>query len=123
MEQKELLDKKEVAAPTPAQTGEEATLFLKEDRKVHQVKVKQISYIESYGSYVKVHVGDNTIITLDRLTNFEERLKAHQFIRIHKSYLVPVDRIELIEGNEMLVSGKRLPIGAVYRHNVNDLFK
>ena len=124
MEQKRLLDGKAPdSAPAVSAPAEEPTLFLKEDRKVHQVKVKEIDYLESYGSYVKVHVSGNTIITLDRLTNFEQKLKPHQFIRVHKSYLIPIDRIELIEGNELVVSGKRLPIGAVYRHNVNDLFK
>ena len=124
MEQKQLLNKKvPVEAPLSSPQPEEATLFLKEDRKVHQVKVREIDYLESYGSYVKVHVQGSTIITLERLANFEEKLRTQQFIRIHKSYLVPIDRIELIEGNELVVSGKRLPIGAVYRHNVNDLFK
>lgn len=124
LEQKQLLiGQAHAELPRGEVKTEEATLFLKEDRKVHQVRVKEIDYLESYGSYVKVHVSGSTIITLDRLTNFEAKLKSHQFIRIHKSYLVPVDRIELIEGNELVVSGKRLPIGAVYRHNVNDLLK
>ena len=124
MEQKQLLDRKvPVTEPVARPKSEGATLFLKEDRKVHQVRVEEIDYMESYGSYVKVHIAESTIITLDRLTNFEEKLREHRFIRIHKSYLVPVDRIELIEGNELVVSGKRLPIGAVYRHNVNDLLK
>ena len=124
MEQKQLLARKVPATePVARPKSEGATLFLKEDRKVHQVRVEEIDYMESYGSYVKVHIAESTIITLDRLTNFEEKLREHRFIRIHKSYLVPVDRIELIEGNELVVSGKRLPIGAVYRHNVNDLLK
>ena len=99
------------------------TLFIKGDKKVHQVKVSDIIYLESYGSYVKVHLRDEVIITLERLTNYETRLSTQGFIRIHKSYLVPVNKITVIEGNEMLVGEQRLPIGAVYRHNVNDLFK
>jgi len=124
IEQKQLMEKPTAVSTQETVTkNEDPTLFLKEDRKVHQVKVKDIDYLESYGSYVKVHVAGQTIITLERLSNFEEKLKVHHFIRVHKSYLVPVDRIELIEGNELIVSGKKLPIGAVYRHNVNDLFK
>lgn len=125
-DQKSLLDaqSKPITAPvvtTANQVSE--TLFIKGDKKVHQVKVDAILYLESYGSYVKVHLQDEMIITLERLTNYETKLAEHGFIRIHKSYLVPVSKIVVIEGNEMVVGEQRLPIGAVYRHNVNDLFK
>lgn len=124
-EQKQLLDaqKEPKAQPTTAAPSAPETLFIKGDKKVHQVRVEDINYLESYGSYVKVHLEEETIITLERLTNYETRLADHGFIRIHKSYLVPVSRIAVIEGNELEVAGQRLPIGAVYRHNVNDLFK
>lgn len=124
-EQKKLLDGQSVpvAQPVAASVSQPKTLFIKGDKKVHQVKVIDILYIESYGSYVKVHLADEMIITLERLANYESKLADQGFIRIHKSYLVPVSKIEVIEGNETLVGGQRLPIGAVYRHNVNDLFK
>ncbi len=124
-EQKKLLDGQTapVAQPVTASVSQPQTLFIKGDKKVHQVKVSDILYVESYGSYVKVHLADEMIITLERLANYESKLADKGFIRIHKSYLVPVAKIEVIEGNEMVVVGQRLPIGAVYRHNVNDLFK
>jgi DNA-binding LytR/AlgR family response regulator len=105
---------------TPAS---EERLFIKGDKKIHQVGLSDIIYLESYGSYVKVHLEHETIITLERLTNYETKLVGKGFIRIHKSYLVPVQRILVIEGNELTIGGKKLPIGAVYRHNVNELFK
>ena len=124
MEQKQLLQKSARPAwQEESQNKEDSSLFLKEDRKIHQVKVEDIIYLESYGSYVKVHTRETTIITFERLTHFEEKLKTRGFIRIHKSYLVPVKRIELIEGNELMVDGTKLPIGAVYRHNVKALFE
>lgn len=105
------------------ETPQAETLFVKGDKKVHQVRVSEIRYMESYGSYVKVHLADEMIITLERLINYETNLGDQGFIRIHKSYLVPISKIEVIEGNEVVVGGQRLPVGAVYRHNVNDLFK
>jgi DNA-binding LytR/AlgR family response regulator len=124
-EQKKLLDGQTtpVVQSTGTSASQSETLFIKGDKKVHQVKVSEIRYMESYGSYVKVHLADEMIITLERLTNYETSLMDRGFIRIHKSYLVPVSKIEVIEGNEMVVGGQRLPVGAVYRHNVNDLFK
>lgn len=124
-DQKNLLDgqSKPVPPAVAPLVSQPETLFIKGDKKVHQIRVDEILYMESYGSYVKVHLIDETIITLERLTNYESRLAEQGFIRIHKSYLVPVSKIEVIEGNEMIAGGQRLPIGAVYRHNVNDLFK
>ncbi len=104
-------------------SSEAKTLFIKGDKKVHQVRINEIQYLESYGSYVKVHLKNELIITLERLANYETKMKDEGFIRIHKSYLIPKDKIEVIEGNELLIGNARLPIGAVYRHNVNDLFK
>lgn len=124
-EQKKLLDgqSKPVAQPVITSVPERETLFIKGDKKVHQISVSDILYMESYGSYVKVHLPAELIITLERLVNYESKLADQGFIRIHKSYLVPIKKIEVIEGNELVVAGQRLPIGAVYRHNVNDLFK
>ncbi|MCE7993661.1 MAG: response regulator transcription factor [Roseivirga sp.] len=124
-DQKSLMDRqsKPVIQTVGTPTSQPETLFIKGDRKVHQIRVDEILYMESYGSYVKVHLANEMIITLERLTNYESKLAEQGFIRIHKSYLVPVSKIEVIEGNEMVVGGQRLPIGAVYRHNVNDLFK
>lgn len=124
-DQKNLVDGQSSPVPQPvvSSSDQPETLFIKGDKKVHQIKVSDVLYMESYGSYVKVHLENEMIITLERLTNYETRLADQGFIRIHKSYLVPVNKIAVIEGNEMMVGGQRLPIGAVYRHNVNDLFK
>ncbi len=97
------------------------SIFVKDSKAMHQVTVEKIHYLESYGSYVKIHVGDETLITLERLANYESKLSPYGFIRIHKSYLVPRKMIKRIEGNELWVGEKVLPIGAVYRHNVIDL--
>lgn len=127
-DQKKLIEGQALPASAPAQPAASAnsqpeTLFVKGDKKVHQVRVSDILYLESYGSYVKIHLEGEMIITLERLANYESRLAEQGFIRIHKSYLIPVNKIGVIEGNELSIAGQRLPIGAVYRHNVNELFK
>lgn len=99
------------------------TIFVKDNKSIHQVSLEEIRYLESYGSYVKVHLANEVLITLERLANYESKLSEHGFIRIHKSYLVPVKRIKRIEGNELRIGDKALPIGSVYRHNVIDLLK
>jgi DNA-binding LytR/AlgR family response regulator len=98
-------------------------IFIKGDKKTHQVLFSEIIYLESYGSYVKIHLENETIITLERLANFEEKLPSNLFIRIHRSYVVAVKKIQTIEGNQVKVNGKMLPVGSVFKHNLLDLFK
>jgi DNA-binding LytR/AlgR family response regulator len=102
---------------------ENSSIFIKGDKKTHQVLCAEILYLESYGSYVKVHLAAETIITLERLANFEERLPIGQFIRIHRSYIVAIKQIQTIEGNQVKVNGQMLSVGSVYKHNLLDVIK
>ena len=97
-------------------------LNLKSDKKQYRIDVKDIIYMEGYGSYVKVHTTENMIITLERLTNYEQQLAPHGFVRIHRSYLVAKDKVEFIEGNQVQIMGQKLPIGASYRNQIKGKF-
>jgi DNA-binding LytR/AlgR family response regulator len=99
------------------------SIFIKSDKKTHQVLLSEILYLESYGSYVKVHLQNETIVTLERLTNFEHSLPTHQFIRVHRSYIVAIKKIQTIEGNQVKINGNMLPVGSVYKHNLMDVIK
>ena len=96
------------------------SIFIKGDKKTHQVQLQNILYLESIGSYVKIHLLNNkeTIITLDRLTNFEDKLPKHHFLRIHRSYIVAIKKVSTIEGNRVKILNKAIPIGSVYKHNL-----
>ncbi|MEL6558269.1 MAG: LytTR family DNA-binding domain-containing protein [Bacteroidota bacterium] len=96
---------------------------MKSEKKIHQVKLDEVLYLESYGSYVKIHLSEETILTLERLSNFEKKLPDSSFIRVHKSYIVPVHQIKLIEGNRITVGDVKIPIGQVYKMNVNKLIE
>ncbi|NAS30709.1 response regulator [Flavobacteriaceae bacterium R38] len=99
-------------------TASSESIFIKGDKKIHQVLLDDILYLESMGSYVKTHLADKTITSLDRLTNFEKRLPEKQFLRIHKSYIVALKKIETIEGNRLKINNIDIPIGNVYKHNL-----
>ncbi|WP_066309868.1 LytR/AlgR family response regulator transcription factor [Aquimarina aggregata] len=99
------------------------TIFIKSDKKTHQIRLDKILYLESYGSYVKIHLENEVIVTLDRLKNFETSLPKAYFLRIHKSYIVSIANIQTIEGNRLLISQTYIPIGSVYKHNINRIIK
>lgn len=97
------------------------SFFIKGDKKHYQVKLEDILFVEAYGNYVKVHVRDQTIITHQTLLSFEELLPDKQFIKVHKSFIVALDKIDLVEGNQLFIKSYKVPIGKLHRANINKL--
>jgi DNA-binding LytR/AlgR family response regulator len=111
------------SSPTTVTNNENDSIFVKGDKKIHQVPLTSILYLESLGSYVKIHLENESITTLDRLTNFENSLPKKQFLRIHRSYIVALKKIQTIEGNRLKIRGIYIPIGSVYKHNLDNILK
>lgn len=100
--------------------SDDSYTFIKQDSKTFKVFFRDIKYLEAFGSYVKIHTQERTLITLERLSNFENKLPG-QFIRIHKSYIINLRFLTVVQGNEVLIEDKELPIGVTYRKVVKDL--
>ncbi|WP_040278276.1 LytR/AlgR family response regulator transcription factor [Psychroserpens damuponensis] len=98
-------------------------IFIKEDKKYYQIKLKDILFIEAYGNYVKIYMVDKMIVSHLTLTSFTHNLPESQFIRVHKSFIISIDKIELIEGNRIHLQNHKIPIGKMYKLNVNRLIK
>ncbi|WP_420552259.1 LytR/AlgR family response regulator transcription factor [Tenacibaculum aiptasiae] len=101
----------------------ENKIFIKEDKKYHQIKLKDILFIEAYGNYAKIYLLDKMIVSHQTLTSFTHNLPESQFIRVHKSFIVSIDKIELIEGNRIHIHDNKIPIGKMYKLNINRLIK
>lgn len=97
------------------------SIFIKGDKKHYQVKLGDILFVEAYGNYVKVHVENQTIITHQTLSSFEELLPDKLFIKVHKSFIVASDKIDLVEGNQIFIQSHKVPIGKMYRPSINEL--
>ena len=98
-------------------------LFLKDSKKHYQVKLNDILYLEAYGNYVKVFLKDNTIITNQTLNHFIKLLSKEDFVQVHKSYIVAIQHIDLIEGNIVHIDKHKIPISKTYKLNINQLLK
>lgn len=105
------------------EASEDTKIFIKEDKKYYQIKLAEILFIEAYGNYVKINMMDRMIVSHQTLTSFTHNLPENQFIRVHKSFIVSIDKIELIEGNRIHISNHKIPIGKMYKLNVNRLLK
>lgn len=92
-------------------------LFIKGDAKNKFIKVdlKDILYIEGLKNYVSVYTSAQRLITYQSLREFEGQLPENQFIRVHKSYIVPFSQIKSIDGNTVYIKDQSIPIGDTYK--------
>jgi DNA-binding LytR/AlgR family response regulator len=110
-----------IATPTPdtaaaiPPNASRHFIFIKTDGKLVKVNFSAITYIEGLKDYIAVHTTTGKLISLDSLINMEAVLPSSQFIRIHKSYIVNIEKIEVIEKNVMFIGAQTLPIGLNYR--------
>ena len=105
------------------QKEEEHFVMVRSDKKLAKVFLNEIVYVEAYGNYIFIHRGQDKIMSKQTLTNFETQLPAGKFVRIHKSYVVSVKAVKYLEGNEVLVGTRKLPVGKVYREGVLKRFQ
>lgn len=92
-------------------------IMIKADYRVIKLMHDSIEYIEGLGEYVKIHTNEKTFTTLMALKDLEDELPASDFIRIHKSYIVPVNRVSDFNSQFVrLVKGNELPIGRAYKN-------
>ncbi len=112
---------KQTIVQAPAVDSKSQRLFLKGDKKHHQINIEDILFIEAYGNYTKVFVADEMIITHEKISSYQGMLPEDEFIRVHKSFVVATSKINLIEGNQIKIGEHNIPIGQTYRMNINKL--
>jgi len=98
-------------------------LFIKVEQQMVKVEFKDLLYLESFGEYVKVHTVKGMKLTLKSLTYFEERLPTHQVCRIHRSFMINLDKVEIIEDNGVKIGMQRIPISRRLKDNFLEAIK
>lgn len=96
-------------------------MFVKSDYKHIRVDFDSISYIESVRDYVKIHLASplSPVITLSSLKAIEDKLPASRFLRIHRSFIVAVSKVDFVSKNAVQVGPVEIPVGELYK----DAFK
>ena len=95
-------------------------ILLYADKKMYKAHIDDIAYLEAQGDYVSVYMRDKQLLVHDSLQRLHRQMPAKQFIRIHKSFVVAINKFDYIEGNTVAIQNKYLPIGETYR---KDFFK
>jgi DNA-binding LytR/AlgR family response regulator len=95
--------------------------YFKVNREMKKVFLKDILYIESLKDYVRIKTDKESLITYQRISYLEEKLPEDKFIRVHKSFIVAIDKIVSLGSNSLKVKDKEIPIGRNYKVNVTKL--
>lgn len=98
------------------------SLFVKGDKKYHQIDLNDLLYIEAYGNYTKLFLKNEMVISHEKISHYETILNEDSFLRVHKSFIVAINKIKFIEGNRILINEHKIPIGQTYKSNVNRLY-
>jgi DNA-binding LytR/AlgR family response regulator len=105
-------------------TPELRLLQVRSEYSLVSIAHADILYCETMDDYVKIHVvGRKPVLTLMRMRQLEEKLPRPAFVRIHRSYLVPVARIASVRNKIVTVAGLEIPIGATYEADFWEIFQ
>ncbi|UCG51102.1 MAG: response regulator transcription factor [Candidatus Latescibacterota bacterium] len=107
-----------LASRTSAQSPTKDFAFMRADRADHRVRFAEIRYLEAYGNYVKVYLDSGMILVAGTLSAMEQMLPPDRFLRVHRSFVVAIDRIDRIASAQIHIAGDEIPIGRSYRKEV-----
>lgn len=115
---KALNHSKEVEVSTNAE-GDDFTFF-KCDKKMIRVCLKDILYIESIKDYVKIKTAEKEVVTHQKISVLETKLPANHFIRVHRSFIINIPKIESYSASEIELNNESIPVGRNYKVEVMD---
>lgn len=90
------------------------SLFVKVNYEIMKINLKDIDLIEALDDYIKIYIKPNPVLTLMTLKSIQEKLPARDFVRVHRSFIVPLSKIEKFSKTKLWIAGKEIPIGSSY---------
>jgi len=93
-------------------------IFVRSDRKMIKINFSDINYIESFSDYIKIYIENSVVITRETITSIEAKLPKNDFIRIHRSFIVSIDKIGSFTNEFVEVNNKAITISRSYKKDV-----
>lgn len=112
-----------IIPPAPAiQSVQSSTppshIFVKTEYKIQKIDLADILYLEGLRDYVAIHTRNGKVLTQQSMKSFEAQLPEQNFIRVHKSYMIAIDKIRFIERNRIVIADSYIPVGEMYQEAV-----
>ena len=98
-------------------------IFVRSDRKMIKIDFQDIFYIESLSNYIKIHTTEKTIVTRETISNIEAKLPNKDFIRVHRSYLIALTKIESFTNEYIEINKISIPISRSYKKGVLEILE
>jgi len=112
----------EPAVVAPAPTSSTPFLYFRVDRKMVRVGLDEIVYIESLKDYIRiVRTAEKPLVMKKSISSIEEMLPENGFIRIHRSFIVSIEKVTAYTQHDIEIGGQEIPIGKLYRHQLTRL--
>ncbi|MEM8528854.1 MAG: LytTR family DNA-binding domain-containing protein [Bacteroidota bacterium] len=97
--------------------------FVRTNYKMTRINFQDILYLESQREYVAIHTTTKKYLVHQSMNHMEQELPKSKFMRVHRSYLVALERIKTINGNTIIIGEKQIPIGTSYRKSFFEKIK
>jgi DNA-binding LytR/AlgR family response regulator len=104
-------------------TDEDSFLFIRDSNIVRRLKMDEILYAEAMGDYVKLYTAEKFYSVHSSLKDVEAKLPETKFLRVHRSFIVQVGKIDTIEGGTLIINKKMVPVADTYRSALNQRLK
>lgn len=107
----------QVAQPVSTSLPSDAVdfIFIKTEHKIQRVDLDDILYIEGLKDYISIYTAAERIVTLQNMKKMEDILPSNRFVRVHRSYIVALEKIASIERGRIFIEDKIIPVGDTYR--------
>ncbi|RYY37801.1 MAG: response regulator transcription factor [Sphingobacteriaceae bacterium] len=102
-------------ADKPAEQNTDTFIYLRVERKMVKINVLDIYWLESFKDYIKIVLKDKVLISKQKISLLEKLLPEGKFVRIHRSFIVSINKVESYHAYFIEVLGKQLPIGRNYK--------
>jgi DNA-binding LytR/AlgR family response regulator len=96
-------------------------ITLKCGSDLHRIRLSHIKFIEGYGNFIKVHTLKKTILASAKMKILEKKLAKTHFVRVHKSYIVSLGKIDRINNDKIFIMDEAIPIGRFYKKSLEKI--
>ncbi len=98
-----------------APVEDNSDLFIKEESLLVRISMNEINWVEAFGDYVKIHTEKKVHISYGALKKIEEKLPKRKFVKVHRSFIINIQKITNIDSNNLVIGGRTIPISDNYK--------
>jgi len=94
------------------------SVFIKSGSQTHHLKISEILYLQKDGNYITIVLKDKKILIRENMTDIFDIVPQEAFVRVHKSFVVAIRHISMIEVHQLIINNEKIPIGSTYREKL-----